>query len=405
MDYNRFFENAINDLHDEGRYRVFADLQKIRGDFPKAIFSDSSGNKKTITIWCSNDYLGMGQNEKTIEASIDTLKKMGAGAGGTRNISGTNSQLVKLEKSLADLHQKQAALVFTSGFISNQASIATLAKTLNNCIIFSDEYNHASMIAGIKNSGQEKKIFKHNDVKDLEKLLKATDINRPKIICFESIYSMDGDIAPIKKIIALAKKYNALTYIDEVHAVGLYGKTGAGICQTLGVMDDIDVIEGTLAKGFGVMGGYIAANKTIIDLVRSYAPDFIFTTALPPALCAAAHASVEHLKSSQIEREQLQTQVKKTKQKLKSANLPILDSQAHVIALMINDAKNCKLASEILLEKHHIYIQAINYPTVKRGEERLRITPSSLHSNEMIEQLCAALIDVWQQLNLPFNKS
>ncbi len=409
MDYNKIFEAAIKNLQTEGRYRTFANLQRVRGQFPYAIYKDEKKNEKKIAIWCSNDYLGMGQNEKIIKETKKALKKMGAGAGGTRNISGTNSPLVKLENSLANLHQKQKALIFTSGYISNQASIATIAKLLdaktdNGCIIFSDEKNHASMIAGIKNSEVKKHIFKHNDIEDLEELLKQYDKTQAKLICFESVYSMDGDIAPIKEIIALAKKYNALTYIDEVHGVGLYGENGAGICQTLNVMDQVDIIEGTLAKAFGIMGGYISANKIIIDAVRSYAPDFIFTTALPPSLCAGALASVEHLKTSQVERQNLQIQVEKTKSALLEIGLPILKTKTHIIPLMVGDSKKCKLASEILLEKYDIYIQAINYPTVNKGEERLRITASPFHNDEMIEKLKNALNDVWQILELPYNE-
>ncbi len=399
--YLDVFSKAIDKLHDENRYRSFANLKRISSQFPAAIYTDSEGNEKQVSLWCSNDYLGMGQNDKVIRAASDALLQMGAGSGGTRNISGTNSEIVKLENSLAHLHQKPASLVFTSGYISNQATISILGKLLGSCIIFSDENNHASMIAGVRGSGMEKQIFRHNNSEHLEQLLKQSDKEVAKIIVFESLYSMDGDIAPIKEIISLAKKYHALTYIDEVHAVGLYGKNGAGICQLIDVMDQIDIIEGSLAKGFGVMGGYICADKIIVDAIRSYAPDFIFTTSLTPSICAAALASVEHLKYSQIERQLLKQQVNKTKQALKEQGLPILSTPSHVIPLMVGNAKKCQLASELLLKNHNIYIQAINYPTVNKGSERLRITPSPFHSDDMIKRLSLALSDVWDYLDLP----
>ncbi len=403
MNKNYFekFSKSIANLHSENRYRKFINIKRISAEFPKAIYINDEGEEKPIIIWCSNDYLGMGQNKKIIKAANKIIEQMGVGSGGTRNISGTNSEIVKLEKSLADLHNKQAALVFTSGYIANQASLATIAKILGECIIFSDEKNHASMIAGIRNSGVKKQIFEHNNVEHLQKLLSNSDKNIAKIIAFESVYSMDGDIAPIKEIIKLAKKYNALTYIDEVHAVGLYGKNGAGICQEIGVMNEIDIIEGSLAKGFGVMGGYICANKTIIDVVRSYAPEFIFTTSLAPAISAAAYASVEHLKNSQTERKNLMKQVNKTKQALLARSLPILENNTHIIVLMVGDAKKCKLASEILLNKYNIYIQPINYPTVAKGSERLRITASPFHNDEMIKNLAIALDEIWSELALP----
>ncbi len=407
MNQNYFekFSKSIVNLHSENRYRKFINIKRISAEFPKAIYINDEGEEKPIIIWCSNDYLGMGQNKKIIKAANKIIEQMGVGSGGTRNISGTNNEIVKLEKSLADLHNKQAALVFTSGYIANQASLATIAKILGECIIFSDEKNHASMIAGIRNSGVKKQIFEHNNVEHLQKLLSNSDKNIAKIIAFESVYSMDADIAPIKEIIKLAKKYNALTYIDEVHAVGLYGKNGAGICQEIGVMDEIDIIEGSLAKGFGVMGGYICANKTIIDVVRSYAPEFIFTTSLAPAISAAAYTSVEHLKNSQTERKNLMTQVNKTKQALLARSLPILENNTHIIVLMVGDAKKCKLASEILLNKYDIYIQPINYPTVAKGSERLRITASPFHTDKMIENLATALDEIWSKLALPRKSS
>jgi 5-aminolevulinate synthase len=401
MDYRGIFEDAVDTLRAEKRYRVFADLERVAGKFPSAIYRDQSDNAREITIWCSNDYLGMGQHPKVIEAMQQTAAKLGVGAGGTRNISGTNRPLVELERSLADLHRKEAALVFTSGFVSNEASIATLARLLPDCLILSDQLNHASMIQGVRQSGMEKKIFRHNDLAHLRELLAAAGRHRPKLIVFESVYSMDGDIAPIKEICDLAQEFGALTYIDEVHAVGLYGPRGGGIADRDGLMDRIDVIEGTLAKGFGTMGGYITANKAIVDAVRSYAPEFIFTTALPPALCAAARASIEHLKASQEERSAHQRQTQLTKEILTEAGLPVLATETHIVPLIVGDARQCKAASDLLLEKHNIYIQPINYPTVPKGTERLRITPTPLHTDEMIIALRHALVSVWAQLELP----
>jgi 5-aminolevulinate synthase len=401
MDYRGLFEDAVDALRQEKRYRVFADLERIAGRFPKAVYRDASDNSREITIWCSNDYLGMGQHPVTIAAMQDTAARLGVGAGGTRNISGTNRPLVELERSLADLHRKEAALVFTSGFVSNEAGISTIARLLPDCVIFSDQLNHASMIQGVRQSGMEKKIFRHNDVGHLRELLAAVDRKRPKLICFESVYSMDGDVAPIKEICDLAEEFGALTYIDEVHAVGMYGPRGGGIAERDNLMDRIDIIEGTLAKGFGVMGGYIAANRAIIDAVRSYAPEFIFTTALPPALCAAARASIEHLKTSGDERRGQQRQAQLTKDILADAGLPILRTSTHIVPLIVGDARLCKAASDMLLEKHNIYIQPINYPTVPKGTERLRITPTPLHSDEMIIALRHALVSVWASLELP----
>ncbi|RYH06227.1 MAG: 5-aminolevulinate synthase, partial [Alphaproteobacteria bacterium] len=342
-----------------------------------------------------------GQHEKVIRAMQDTAAKLGAGAGGTRNISGTNRPLVELERSLADLHRKESALVFTSGFVSNEAAIATIARLLPNCIIFSDQLNHASMIQGVRQSGMQKQIFRHNDVAHLREQLAAVDRKRPKLICFESVYSMDGDIAPIKEICDLAEEFGALTYIDEVHAVGMYGPRGGGIADRDGLMDRIDIIEGTLAKGFGVMGGYVAANRAIIDAIRSYAPEFIFTTALPPALCAAARAAVDHLKTSSVEREAQQRQAGLAKMILADAGLPVLKTETHIVPVMVGDARLCKAASDMLLEKHNIYIQPINYPTVPKGTERLRITPTPLHTDEMIIELRHALVSVWASLEIP----
>ncbi len=401
MDYRGIFEDAVDTLRQEKRYRVFADVERIAGRFPRALFRDQADNAREITIWCSNDYLGMGQNEGVIAAMQEAAGRLGVGAGGTRNISGTNRPLVELERSLADLHRKEAALVFTSGFVSNEASIATIARLLPDCIIFSDQLNHASMIQGVRQSGMTKQIFRHNDVAHLRELLAAVDRKRPKLIAFESVYSMDGDVAPIAEICNLAQEFGALTFIDEVHAVGMYGPRGGGMAEREGLMDRIDIIEGTLAKGFGVMGGYIAANRAIIDAVRSYAPEFIFTTALPPALCAAARASIEHLKVSGAEREGHQRQAQLTKDMLLDAGLPVLPSTTHIVPLIVGDARLCKAASDMLLEKHNIYIQPINYPTVPKGTERLRITPTPLHSDEMIIELRHALVSVWAALELP----
>ncbi|WP_237152037.1 5-aminolevulinate synthase [Oryzibacter oryziterrae] len=401
MNYDAFFESAVQALQDEKRYRVFAELERMAGRFPTALWHRGSDSRE-ITVWCSNDYLGMGQHPKVIDAMASTAQRMGAGAGGTRNISGTNHPLVQLENELADLHGKEAALIFTSGYVSNEAAISTIAKLLPNCLILSDALNHASMIHGIRSSGVSKQVWRHNDLAHLEELLKAAGRERAKLIVFESVYSMDGDIAPIEKIADLADKYNAFTYIDEVHAVGMYGPRGAGICERDGVMDRIDVIEGTLAKGFGVMGGYITGKKSLVDAVRSYAPGFIFTTALPPGLCAAATASIRHLKESQVERDAHQRQAARTKAVLTAAGLPVMPSETHIVPVLVGNPDLCKKATDILLEKHNIYIQPINYPTVPRGTERLRITPTPFHNDELIVQLATALVDVWQTLGLTF---
>ena len=400
MDYRGIFEDAVDALRQEKRYRVFADIERIAGKFPRAVFRDTADNAREITIWCSNDYLGMGQHPTTIAAMQDAAGKLGVGAGGTRNISGTNRPLVELERSLADLHRKEAALVFTSGFVSNEAAISTIARLMPDCVIFSDQLNHASMIQGVRQSGMQKHIFRHNDLKHLRDLLAATDRHRPKLIVFESVYSMDGDVAPVAEICDLAEEFSAMTYIDEVHAVGLYGPRGGGIADREGLTDRLDIIEGTLAKGFGVMGGYIAANKAIIDAVRSYAPEFIFTTALPPALCAAARASIEHLKVSGQERDMHQRQVRRTKDMLAEAGLPVMTTATHIVPLMVGDARLCKAASDKLLDRHNIYIQPINYPTVPKGTERLRITPTPLHDDGMIAELRDALVAVWASLEL-----
>ncbi|WP_265516441.1 5-aminolevulinate synthase [Nitratireductor luteus] len=404
MNYQRFFSEAIEQLHAERRYRVFADLERIAGQFPRAVWR-SGGQAREITVWCSNDYLGMGQHESVISAMRDAAGRMGSGAGGTRNISGTNHPLVELEAELADLHGKEAGLVFTSGFVSNEASISTIARLLPNCLVLSDELNHASMIEGVRRSGAEKKIFRHNDLAHLESLLQAAGGEQAKLIVFESVYSMDGDIAPIEEIADLADKYNAMTYIDEVHAVGMYGPRGGGITEARGLAHRIDVIEGTLAKAFGVIGGYIAGSASVIDAVRSYAPGFIFTTALPPSIASAAAASIRHLKTSNAERERHQRQAQRTKEVLAAAGMPVMPSETHIVPLHVGDPELCKQASDRLLDKHGIYIQPINYPTVPRGTERLRITPTPYHDDALIDALKEALMETWEALGIPFTET
>jgi 5-aminolevulinate synthase len=402
MDYQAHFAQALAKLRDERRYRVFADLERRAGLFPRATWHSPHG-ARDVVIWCSNDYLGMGQHPKVVGAMIEAATRMGTGAGGTRNIAGTNHPLVELEHELADLHGKEAALVFTSGYISNETGISTIAKLIPNCVILSDALNHNSMIEGVRQSCCEKQIFRHNEMAHLERLLRSAG-DRPKLIVFESLYSMDGDVAPTRTICDLAARYGAMTYIDEVHAVGMYGPRGGGIAARDGTMERIDVIEGTLAKAFGCLGGYIAGSAQLIDAVRSYAPGFIFTTALPPAVCAAATAAIRHLKVSDWERERHQDRAGRTKAALATAGLPIMENHTHIVPVFVGDPERCKQASDLLLERHGIYIQPINYPTVAKGTERLRITPSPYHDDTLINELAEALVDVWEELSLPLNR-
>lgn len=400
MNYDQIFDQAIERLHSEGRYRVFIDILRNRGAYPNARCFAGHNGPKPITVWCSNDYLAMGQHPKVIAAMEEALHDVGAGSGGTRNIGGNTHFHIELEKELADLHGKEGALLFTSGYVSNDATLSTLAKLLPGCVIFSDELNHASMIAGIRNSGCEKRVFRHNDLEHLEQLLAETDPALPKLIAFESVYSMDGDIAPIHAICDLADKYNALTYIDEVHAVGMYGERGGGITDRDEAAHRITIIEGTLGKAFGVMGGYIAADSKIIDCIRSYAPGFIFTTSLSPVLVAGVLASVRHLKESSVERDGQQAAAATLKRMFAEAGLPVMQSTTHIVPLMVGDPVKTKRISDILLAEYGVYVQPINYPTVPRGTERLRFTPGPAHTEEMMRELTEALVEIWDRLEM-----
>lgn len=395
MDFEAFFQSRVDTLKAEGRYRVFATLERMAGKFPQAIYHAADGSTREVTVWCSNDYLAMGQNPVVLAAMKNAIDNSGAGAGGTRNISGTTKYHVKLEQTVARLHNKEAALVFTSGYTANEGALSTLTKLIPDCIIYSDEMNHASMIEGIRHGGAQKRIFRHNDLAHLEALLKADDATAPKIIAFESVYSMEGDIAPIGAIADLAEKYGALTYLDEVHGVGLYGPHGAGVAEEVGVMDRIDIIEGTFGKAYGLVGGYVAGRAGTIDAIRSFAAGFIFTTSLPPAVLAGAKASVEHLMVSDIERLRQRRNVRHLKGRLARAGLPFLKGDSHIVPLIVGDATCCKAITDILLEQYNIYVQPINYPTVPKGTERLRLTATAAHSIADVDRLCDVLEQLW----------
>jgi 5-aminolevulinate synthase len=399
LDYDKIFKSAIERLHDEGRYRVFIDILRTKGSFPNAHCFGGNG-PKPITVWCSNDYLSMGQHPTVVQAMEKALHEVGAGSGGTRNISGNTHYHTELEAELADLHGKEGALLFTSGYVSNEAALSTLGKLLPGCVIFSDELNHASMIAGIKNSGCDKRVFRHNDLAHLEELLAAEDADTPKLVAFESVYSMDGDIAPIAEICDLADRYHALTYLDEVHAVGMYGERGGGISDRDSVAHRLTIIEGTLGKAFGIMGGYIAADRTVIDCIRSYAPGFIFTTSLSPVLVAGALASVRHLKQSSEERRAQQESAAMLKAKFAAAGLPLMPSVTHIVPLLVGCPVKAKRVSDILLAEYGLYVQPINFPTVPRGTERLRFTPGPSHTSAMMDELTSALVEIWTREEL-----
>ena len=400
MDFEKFFKNELQGLKENGNYRVFADLERHRGNFPKATRYDEAGQVSEVTVWCSNDYLGMGQHPDTLNAMKEALERCGAGAGGTRNISGTNHYHVLLENELADLHGKEASLLLTSGYVANWAALSTLASKIPGCEVFSDMDNHASMIEGIRHSKVPKHLWKHNDVEDLDRKLSDADPDVPKLVAFESVYSMDGDICPLDEILDVCEKHNAMSYLDEVHAVGLYGPRGGGISEQEGLADRVTVIQGTLGKAFGVMGGYVAASESLVDFVRSFASGFIFSTALPPALAAGATASIKHLKSSDMERMRQRRNVRQLRDKLDAIGLPHMANDSHIVPVMVGDAKKCKFISDLLLENYGVYVQPINYPTVPKGTERLRITPSPLHTDADIDHLVNALSELWSQCAL-----
>jgi len=400
MDYEAFFAGHLRRLHDEGRYRVFAELERIAGAFPRARLHREGQAPRDVTVWCSNDYLAMGQHPTVVDAMRRAIDAQGSGAGGTRNISGTNTLHAALERELAALHLKEAALVFTSGYVANETTLQTLGALLPGCELYSDALNHASMIAGIRHSGAVRKIFRHNDVAHLEELLAGADPSTPKIVAFESVYSMDGDVSPISEICDVAHRYGALAYLDEVHAVGMYGARGAGVAERDGALDKVDIVQGTLAKAFGVIGGYIASTAATVDFVRSCGSGFIFTTSLPPAIAAAALASVRHVSAHPELRVRHQERAASLKRKLAVAGLPVMDSATHIVPVFVGDAALCKQASDLLLERHAIYVQPINYPTVVRGTERLRLTPTPLHGDDDMARLVSALQDVWQTLGL-----
>lgn len=396
FDYNAHFTQCLDKIKKEGRYRTFANLERMVGKFPKAIHRKDDGTSKIVTIWCSNDYLGMGQHPVVLEAAAEALENSGSGAGGTRNISGTTRYHVELEESLADLHNKEAGLVFSSGYVANEGALGTLGKLLPNCVIFSDELNHASMIHGMRDSKAEKKIFRHNDLEHLEELLQSVEADRPKIIAFESVYSMEGDIAPIKEICDLGDKYNAMTYLDEVHGVGIYGPRGGGVAEERGLMDRIDIIEGTFGKAYGCMGGFITGTHAMVDAVRSFASSFIFTTSLPPSVLASARAAVEHLKVSDIERMRMRKNVKLFKERLSAAQIPFLQGESHIVPVVVGEPNCCREISQILMDQFDIYVQPINYPTVPKGTERLRLTATAAHSEEDIHKMADVLQNLWE---------
>jgi len=396
VEYNSIFEQRIADIKAEGRYRVFATLERIAGRFPQANYYAQDGSSREVTVWCGNDYLGMGQHPKVMQAAKDAVDHSGVGAGGTRNISGTMKYHVDLEQSVADLHQKEAGLVFSSGYVANEGALGVIGKVLGDCVIFSDELNHASMIHGIKDSRQEKMIFRHNDLEHLETLLASVDIHRPKLIAFESVYSMEGDIAPIKDICDLADQYNAMTYLDEVHAVGIYGPRGGGVAEERGLMDRIDVIEGTFGKAYGAMGGFITGTQAVVDAVRSIASGFIFTTSLPPAALAAAYTAVEHLKVSQVERDLMHANVNAFKACMREGGLPFIDAESHIVPVIVGEANCCRELTDLLMAQYDIYVQPINYPTVPKGTERLRLTATSAHSMEQVEHMADVMCELWK---------